>query len=285
MISEKILGFLPERVKNTVLTYNSDIICEIRLRAGRNAVITTPSANIPTDVTVTEEELSEAVSRICGGSLHSYEETIKNGYLPLPEGGRAGVCGTFSGGTVRDITSVCIRIPRNIKGAGRSLCRRLITEGKGGGMLIYSPPGEGKTTLLRDIAVTLSSPPYLRRVAVIDSREEIYRKDSFALSSADIYLGYPKAYGIELATRTMSPQYIVCDELGHDEAFQILKYQSRGIPLICTAHSDSLEGLLSRSCFSSLHKEGIFSFYVGIKRMGVGYSFEITDAFGKEKRE
>lgn len=100
-------------------------------------------------------------------------------------------------------------------------------------MLIYSPPGEGKTTLLRDIASLLSSPPYLRRVAVIDSRAELFREDSFSASIADIYTGYPKAYGIELATRTMSPQFIVCDELGTEEAKSVMEDQNCGVPACC----------------------------------------------------
>ncbi len=275
MSIEKIVELLPQRVASAISEYSEDIICEIRMRAGRMLTITTPISNILTSVRCTKEELNETVERLCGGSLHSYSETIKNGFIPLPDGFRAGVCGRYYSGSVRDISSICIRIPRNVKGVGLSLCRRLISSG--GGMLIYSPPGEGKTTLLRDMAVTLSSPPYLRRVAVIDTRGEIYREDFFTSSIAEIYGGYPKAYGIELATRTMSPQFIICDELGGDEAKSIKEAQNCGVPLVATAHASSLKGLLSRPAFKEIHALGIFSLYVGIKRMGAGYSFEIDE--------
>ena len=275
MSIEKITALLPQRVAEAINEYSEDIICEIRLRVGRMLTITTPSSNVLTSVRCTKEEIFETVEKLCGGSLHSYSDTIKNGYIPLPDGYRAGVCGRYSGGSVRDISSICIRIPRNVKGVGLSLCRRLISSG--GGMLIYSPPGEGKTTLLRDISATLSSPPYLRRVAVIDTRGEIYREDFFSSSIAEIYQGYPKAYGIELATRTMSPQFIVCDELGGDEAQSIKEAQNCGVPLIATAHASSLQGLMCRPAFKEIAALGFFSLYVGIRRMGTGYSFEINE--------
>ncbi len=272
---DSILALLPTRATEALSEYREDIICEIRIRADRPLTVTTPSANILTSVVCTRTEISDIVGKMCGGSLHAYSDTIKNGYIPLPEGCRAGVCGTFSGGAVRDITSLCIRIPRNVRGIGASLCRRLISSG-GRGMLIYSPPGEGKTTLLRDIASLLSSPPYLRRVAVIDSRAELFREDSFSASIADIYTGYPKAYGIELATRTMSPQFIVCDELGTEEAKSVMEAQNCGVPLVASAHSSSLEGLMRRPAFRELDVAGVFGLYVGIKRMGSGFSFDIT---------
>ncbi len=271
-----ILSCLPRRAAEAVAGYREEVICEIRLRAGRPLTVTTPSANILTPVVCTAKELEEVVDRLCGGSLHAYGETIRCGYIPLPDGGRAGVCGRLSGGGVREITSVCLRIPRTVKGVGLSLCRRLLAC-RGQGMLLYAPPGEGKTTLLRDMAVTLSSPPYLRRVSVIDSRGELYREDAFAGSTAEIYLGYPKGEGIEMATRTMSPQFILCDELGAEEANSVMEAQSCGVPLIASAHASSLAGLLQRPAFARLHEAGIFRLYVGLERMGQGFRFDITE--------
>lgn len=275
MSTEAIYNCLPDRLVEELLKYKKDVICEIRLYADRNAMITTAVSNVPLKTVCSRKELSEIMDRMCGGSLHAYGETIKNGYIPLEKGVRVGVCGKYSGSSVRDIGSLCIRIPRDIKGAGLSLCKKLISS-SWGGMLIYSPPGEGKTTLLRDIATTLSSVPYNKRVSVIDSRCEIYREDAFAKTVADVYIGYPKAYGIELATRTMSPQYIICDELGAEEAKSVLEAQNCGVPLIASAHALTLEGLLMRQAMRELDRARVFEFYVGIRRMGNGFSFEIT---------
>ncbi len=271
-----VLSYLPPRIAECLLKYPPHSITEIRLRADRPMTVTTGEGNRPTGLTLTETELADIVTKLCAGSLHAYGEEMKQGYIPLPDGCRAGVCGSLSGGEVIAITSVCLRIPRSIQGVGATLCRRLLaapTEG----MLLYSPPGVGKTTLLRDIAATLSSPPHLLRVAVIDSRRELYRADTFRHAIADIYLGYPKAKAMELAVRTMSPQYLLCDELGAEEADSILSAQHAGVPLIASAHAPSLEALLRRPAMRRLDEAGVFGQYVGITREGHGFFFHVTD--------
>ena len=270
-----ILSLIPPDAADEVRKFDPSSICEIRLHAGRPMSITSLSANVPCRTVCTADEIRSTVLKMCGGSLHSFSETMKNGYIPLSDGCRVGVCGTLTGGFVRDVTSICVRIPRTVRDAGASLCRRLTSERCG--MLLYSPPGEGKTTLLRDIAITLSSPPCCLRVSVIDTRNEIYRSDAFSRSSADIYLSYPKALGIELATRTMSPQFIICDELGTEESVSVLSAQNCGVPLVASAHAPSLDSLLTRKSFRELDEAGVFGFYVGIKREKNGYIFDVTE--------
>lgn len=272
---EDILARLPQRIAEQFMKYDLSELCEIRMVADRPLTLTFGSKSLLFGDAVTEDEIAQTVSELCRGSLHSYEETLNEGYIPLENGCRAGVCGRMSGGRIIRITSVCIRIPRTVYGIGESLCKRLISSG--GGMLIYSPPGVGKTTLLRDIAATLSSPPFLKRLSVIDSRCEIFRSDAFKCSIADIYSGYNKADAIELAVRTMSPQYIICDELGAEEAKAVLSTQSFGVPLIATAHAESFEGLIGRTVFKELDRTGIFSTYVGLSREGRGFSFNVTE--------
>ncbi len=270
-----LLPYLPPRAAEILLKYNADSITEIRLRAARPMTVTTPEGNLPTGLSLTEEELADTVMKLCGGSLHAFGEVMKAGYIPLPDGCRAGVCGSLLGGEVTAVTSICLRIPRSVKGVGATLCRWLLaapTEG----MLLYSPPGEGKTTLLRDIAATLSSPPHRLRVAVIDTRRELYREDAFRHAIADVYLGYPKAMAMELAIRTMSPQYLLCDELGAEESESILAAQNAGVPLIASAHAPSLEALLRRPAMKRLDEAGVFGQYVGIKREGRSFFFDLV---------
>ena len=271
-----ILPKLPTRVAEALLKYPSDDLLEIRLRADRPMTITTVSGNRPLGLSLTEREITETVERLCEGSLHAYSDTIRQGFIPLSNGCRAGVCGRLSGHEVIAISSIAIRIPRTVKGIGATLCRRLLAK-PGQGMLLYSPPGEGKTTLLRDIASILSSPPYLMRVALIDSREELYRPDAFRHAIADVYTGYPKAMAMDLAIRTMSPQYLICDELGAEEAEQILVTQNAGVPLVASAHASSLSALLQRPAMQALRQAGVFSLYVGLRREGRGYYFDITE--------
>ncbi len=274
-MTEDIIACLPRRISEQLLKHDISSINEIRLAVGRPITLTVGEKSVLLGDTVSNEEMTSTVANFCRGSLHSFEKTMAEGYIPLGNGCRVGVCGRYSEGSITEITSVVVRIPRSIYGIGDGLCKRIIMSG--GGMLLYSPPGVGKTTLLRDIASTLSSPPYLRRVAVIDSRNEIFRPDAFRRSIADIYNSYPKSVGIELAVRTMSPEYVVCDELGAGEADSVLSTQSFGVPLIASAHAPSLDALLARKVFRQLDECGIFATYVGIRREGRGFSFDISE--------
>ena len=260
-----MIAALPPRVSEILLKYRDCEPTEIRLRADRPMSVTVNGRDLVTGLILTQKELKETVQNLCGGSLHAYGDTIREGYIPLPDGGRAGLCGTFSGGEVTEITSVCLRIPRSVRGEGDTLCRILIGH-PGDGMLLYSPPGEGKTTLLRDVAAALSSPPFRRRVALIDSRRELYRADMFRHSLVDLYLGYPKAAAMEQARRTMSPEYLVCDEIGSDEIESILASQNAGVPLIASAHAPSKKALLRRPGMRRLREAGLFRFYIGLSR-------------------
>ncbi len=270
-----LLSYLPPRAAEILAKYPAEGLTEIRLRAGRPMTVVLEGRHLPTGIALTAAEMTETVVRLCGGSLHAYGDTMAEGFIPLPNGCRAGVCGTLSGGQVTDVTSLSLRIPRHVPGVGRSLCRQLLQE-PGSGMLLYSLPGEGKTTLLRDMAVTLSSPPHLLRVAVLDSRRELFREDAFRHSVADVYLGYPKARAMELALRTMTPQYLLCDELGVDELPAVAAAQNAGVPLIASAHAPTVEALLRRPGFRRLHEEGVFGYYVALKREGRGYFFQVT---------
>ena len=274
-MTQEIINCLPKRISEQLSKHDLSALNEIRISVSRPITLTVGEKSILLGDTVSAEEMNNTVSNLCHGSLHSFEKTMSEGYIPLSNGCRVGVCGRYSEGSVTSVTSIVIRIPRSIAGIGSGLCKRLMM--MDGGMLLYSPPGVGKTTLLRDIASTLSSPPYLKRVAVIDSRNEIFRPDTFKHSIADIYTSYPKSVGIELAVRTMSPQYVVCDELGAEEADSILSTQSFGVPLIASAHAPSLDSLLSRRVYKKLDESGIFSAYVGIRREGRGFSFDISE--------
>jgi Uncharacterized protein conserved in bacteria len=243
-------------------------IDEIRLRKNRPVSFTSRGRNIVTDIICTPVELAETISKLCGGTLHAHSETIAYGYIAFGGGGRAGICGRAVGGgqadstitSIADIDALCIRVPRSVWGISARLCEYIASRNYMASVLVYSPPGGGKTTLLRDTAAALSRKPHSRRVAVIDTRGEIYREDMFRDSIADILTGYPKAAGIELATRTMSPQYIICDELGaqQGEAEAILSAQHTGVPLIASAHAATKDELTARPSVKLLLDAGIF---------------------------
>ena len=144
-------------------------------------------------------------------------------------------------------------------------------------MLIYAPPGVGKTSLLRSLIVALAGPPYERQLAVIDTREELSACGTRECCGAEWLVGYPRAVGIEIATRTLAPHLIVCDEIGNDDEIDaILAASNCGVPLLASVHGGSLQQIFSRSAIRKLHQAGVFQYYVGLQRRQNDLHFSIT---------
>jgi len=168
---------------------------------------------------------------------------------------------------LRTLNSLCIRIPHMICGVGQELCDALSSHGFGCGLLIYSPPGVGKTTLLANTATIISSPPYMKRVVLCDERGELYNPDQMRACLIDVISGIPKARAVDIAVRTLSPEIIVCDEIGgNDDTEAILSVQNTGVPLICSAHASSFEMLMKRPSIAALDRVGVFGIYCKISR-------------------
>ena len=274
LLPETVAPCLPARITACIDTLaaagriRADTLTEIRLRAGQPASLTVDGQNLRLAESLTAAELHACVTALCRGSVYAHDDTIRAGYIAVGDGVRAGICGTRSGGGVREFTAVSIRIPRAIRGVSEPVWRWCTAGGITGdtirSVLIYSPPGVGKTTLLRDLAATLAM---TRRVTLLDTRGELYLHEMFADTLCDVLTGYGRAEGIELATRTLSPEVIVCDELGDmEEARQILACQHTGVPIIASAHASSLDELLARPGIRLLHESGVFAGYAGIAR-------------------
>lgn len=280
----EFLKRLPKSIFSALLRYvnDNDDITEIRLRSDRNIVLTTLQKKIYIDHIVTKDELDLAILAICDGSLHAHDETIMEGYISSQNGIRVGICGKavtqdnkICG--VYDFTSLNIRIPRHIYGISNNIIKLIQSKNYNENILIYSSPGIGKTTVIRDIARTLSEPPHNIKVGVIDSRCEISDKILYKCSNIDILENYPKAKAIEIAVRTMSCEYIICDEIGsYDEAKSLLSVQNSGVPVIASAHAENVIDLLMRPNIRILHEACCFDTYIGLKRAKDSMKFSFT---------
>ena len=256
---------------------------EIRLRLQRRTSIVSAGRNIMLDTVLDRSEISAVLGDMCQGSLYAYSETINQGYITLPHGVRVGVCGRAACEGrriigVHEISSISIRIPHKIRDVGEPVCKLLSGFDRVCGVLIYSPPGVGKTTLLRAVASKLASGESPLRTVVIDTRGELSFSNDGKELCLDILSGYPRRQGIEIATRSLNAEVIICDEIGdYEEAMELVASHNCGIPLIASAHAASVQQLLSRSGIRLLHEAAIFGAYVGIKRgRRMDFLYDIT---------
>lgn len=237
---------------------------------------------------VSEAELAEVLARITDGSLYSYRDTLKEGYVPLPYGVRVGVTGhsRYDGGEtvgIHGISAMVFRLPFGECNFAGELARLFLEKARFG-MLIYAPPGGGKTTALRSLVRILSSGDFAKRVAVIDERCEFIQED-YLRCEADILRGYKRADGIEIAARTMNPEIIVIDEIGAKEVGGLLSVMRCGIPVIATVHAQDTDELFMKPGVRALIRAGVFDLFLGIVKKENEYGFVATCAseLGKDE--
>ena len=258
---------------------------EVRLRRGRCASVTVRGENLRLATVLSGAQMEALLMRMCAGSLYAHSETLGEGYLVLPSGVRVGVCGRAAvvGGRITGIEGISafsIRLPQKAPPVGQEICRIFARYANTRGVLIFSPPGVGKTTLLRGVAAELAGGDHPLRVAVVDTRGELCTLAGDQTLLLDMLSGYPRGRGIGIATRTMAAQVIICDEIGDlAEAQEIVAAHTGGVPLIATAHARNVRELLSRPGMRLLHEARCFGAYVGVARAGgdFAYSFDVTE--------
>ena len=288
-IKEEILVHLPARMREEILRLGSvrrnfwQTLSEIRLRAGARSSLVVGGVNIPLATSVDFSEAAQIVKRISHSSLYAYRDSINDGYIPMGGGVRVGVCGTakYEGGVrvgVSEISTLVFRIPSGFCDTGVELFEAFCKNPFG--MLIYSAPGGGKTTALRALARSLGGARGMR-VVVVDERCEFDASD-YKNTTVDIMRGYRRAEGVEIATRTLSAEVIIVDEIGTpEEAKSLLPLVGAGVPVIASLHASSLQEALGRRMMQPLYEVEVFRIFVGIFRTGNRYFAKITDKEGR----
>lgn len=267
---DELLRVIPTPIKSVLAcaVYGyAENIQEIVLRSGRpvcvyingkemylakNGCLTYAVESQPL-VKATHKDITDCFNISCGYSVYSHLNEIKEGFLTVNGGHRVGISGTavVSNGSIvniRDISTISLRFSREIKGSGEDISSMLSRSDEG--LLLCGSPCSGKTTILRDVARLLSQ-KYKYRVVVVDSRGEIAAtvngENNMDLGMCDVMNGYPRSQGIEQAVRVLSPQYVICDELGSKEDISaVTSGLNSGVRFVSTIHASNKDELLSR---------------------------------------
>lgn len=256
----------PSSLTEKILMMGTKDLQEIRIAAQKNVVVQKNAMLMELQIKISSQELLKIVESMCRGSLYAMQTSLVKGYLTLGGGHRVGVCGRVvceKGNIVHmtDISAMCIRISREVIGAADSIMSYLECDGRLYNTLIISPPGCGKTTMLRDVARQLGNS---HKVCIADERSEIAAcRNGIPMHNIGrfgcVMDAVPKGEGISMLLRTMSPEIIITDETGSpEEEAAICEMINCGVKIITTAHGYSDRDVRKRKYLGSLIENGIF---------------------------
>lgn len=285
---EEVIRILPEKIANETKKFISDgTIQEIRIKVGKPIILILSNEEKVLNYVTTNDEVKGILVKISNYSLYAYEEEIKQGYITIKGGHRVGIAGecVISNGeikTIKNISSLNIRISKAVVGSAKKIMPIITGGDRIYNTLIVSPPKCGKTTILRDIAKNISNGIYSlglkgKKVVIIDERSEV----------AACYNGVPqmdvgirtdvldnclKKTGMIMAIRSLSPDVLICDEIGTLGEVEALNMAfNSGVNIVVTVHGFDIEDIYSRKVFKELIDESIIERVVILSsRKGAG---------------
>lgn len=298
---ENVIGVFPLSMANLLKErINKEQVYEIRVKIGKPILVYSKDGENIINYIPTKEDMKSIMQKISSYSLYAYEEDIKQGFITIKGGHRIGIAGecVMDKGevkTIRNISSVNIRICTEVIGCSNKAMKYIFSDNKVNNTIIISPPKCGKTTLLRDIARNISNGVNSvglsgKKVVVIDERSEI-GACHFGIPQmnlgirTDILDNCLKREGLIMSIRSLSPEVLICDEIGTkgDIEALVMAFNS-GVNIITTIHGFTIEDLYKRKVFYDLLDNGIIERVITLStRNGVGTIEKVYALKGGEK--
>ena len=263
----EILRYFPHNIyqvlKNTFEQKQNLIssLQEIRIRVNRPIILKTGQADLLIEYLVTQSEVFEVLEKLCNNSIYAYQNQICKGFITVRGGHRVGITGTAiteneKVTNLKYITSLNFRIAREVKGCSNKILKDVICKEQNTiyTSLIVSPPGKGKTTMLRDLIRNISNGvPELgfrgKTCGVVDERGEIAAmyhgipQNDVGIRT-DVIENISKDKGMSMLIRSMAPEIIACDEIGSKEDVEAIQNAViSGVKGIFTTHGKNLDDI------------------------------------------
>ncbi len=254
----QFFDFFPNHIVNIIKEYSSNLE-EIRIRIGLPIILKYSNKSIVLEYKTTQSDLLDILEKICENSIYSYQNQICNGYITIIGGHRVGITGSvvMQNGkitNINNISSLNFRIARQVLGCSNELLKYIIDYENNTiyNTLVVSPPGSGKTTILRDTIRQISNGIGNfegKTIGIVDERNEIsamYKgisQNDIGIRT-DVLENIPKSIGMKMLVRSMAPQIICADEIGSLEDVEAIKYiVCSGVKGIFTAHGANMQEL------------------------------------------
>lgn len=273
---EEILRIMPRFIAEEIVHLNlNNSITEIRIRSKNKIIVICSKNEFVLDLIASPKIILDILLNVSKMSIYAIQTDLNNGFVVIRGGHRIGVCGevVYENGRIKNIKNICslnIRVARQIFGCADSVMPQIIINGIFQNTLIVSPPGCGKTTLLRDIIRQISNGIKTlgingKNVSLIDERGEIASCYEGAPTldigiRTDVMSNIDKSTGMSMVIRSMAPDIIATDEIGSAKDILAIKAAIiSGVKVIFTMHGDSLKSVLENTNVKELIDMNVFS--------------------------